>query len=366
MSNQSNPGLLLTGEETITAIVNMANKTQFVASDLIIGNPRSSADQSYNTDIEVTFPIAPTAGDPAPDPVTGEMHYNRLDLGRLFAKKNIRLRDGGVPHAQVHDLLSEILSEAPILLEPADIVDSAIPAGDYPKAVILKATPESLRFIGQFSIEIAAPVVESTGFLTEPAQQANVTPSGAAVKTDGTLFAGQNEIATAFLLSTNSEIEVAGAARLFKLNQGIPSAEGVYHINVADNGDWTLPFSFLLKDKRNGDKITDLYDCSVKITAPGGGVLNFALQRLYGKLALVDSANNLTVDDPANYNEDETLYQSIQRVTFYKSKLGSLQLNSAGSPYGIFEVEIKAVRKNGAFSPVFVSYEVQVEGLPRE
>jgi hypothetical protein len=365
MSNQSGVDLLLSGEDTIAAIVNLANKTQHEAESLVIGAPRPSADENYNTDIEITFPIEPTALDPEPDPVTGEFHYNRLDLGRLFAHKNIRVRDGGVAHNNVHDLLIPLQAEARILIEASDIVDAPIGAGAYPKALILKATPTSLRFVGQFSIEILEPITDDDSFLVAPVVTENTTPSQAALKTDGTLVAGQNEIASAMIVASNGEIEVAGAARHSQFSQGIPAAEGVYHINVADRGDWSIPFSFLLLDKRNGDRITDLYDCTVKITAPGGGMLNFELKRQYGKLALVDTANNLTIDDPALYNDAQTLYQAIQRVTYYKNKLGSLDLNDVGAPYGIFEVEVKAVRKSGG-APVLVAYEVDVTGMPAQ
>lgn len=366
MSNQNAIDLLMTGPETLVAIINLANKTQFEVTDpkLVIGSPRPSVDQTYNTDIEVTFPVPPSAGDADPDPVTGEVHYNRLDLGRLFANKNIRIRDLATPHNNVHDLLTAITGEARVALEADDIVDAVIPAGPYPKAVLFKATPESLRFVGQFSIELLAPIVENTSFITAPVTNLNSTPSIGSLKTDGTLVAGTGEIATALAVASNGEIEVFGGARLLKVNQGIPSANGIYSLNIADQGDWTLPFGFRLLDGRNGDKITDLYTCTFKVTAPGGGTLNFELKRQYGRLSLVDAANNLIIEDPALHNDAQTLYQAIQRVAFYKSKLGSLDVNSAGAPYGTYEVEVKAVRKSAPTDPVFVAFDVEVEGLP--
>jgi len=366
MSNQNAVDLLMTGEETIIAIINQANKTQFSTSTagLIIGAPRASVDEAYNTDIEVTFPVPPSAGDPEPDPVMGEMHYNRLDYGRLFAGKNIRLRDAATPYDTVADLLPLITAEARIALELGDIIDGPIPAGDYPKAVIIKAAPTSLRFLGQFSVELLAPIVADTSFITAPVQTANSTPSVNSLKTDGTLFAGTGEIATAMAVATNGEIEVIGAARLLKVNQGIPAQEGVYNLNIGDQADWTLPFGFRLLDTRNGDKITDLYTCTFKVTAPGGGTLDFELKRQYGRLSLVDAANQLTIEDPALYNDAQSLFQTIQRVAFYKSKLGSLDVNAAGAPYGVFEVEVKAVRKTAPADPVFVAFEVNVEGIP--
>lgn len=355
--------LLLTGEETVTEIVNMANKTTFTFDQLILGAPRPSADEGYNTDLEITFPVPPTAGDPAPPPVTGEMHYNRLDLGRLFSSKSIRLRDNNF--TTVRDLITALLEEARLKFDLDDLEDSAIPAVAYPRTVVLKAEKLSLRFVGQFSLEILEPVVADTSFITVPAVVENTTLSQMARKTDGTLFKGEGHTAEQMYVASNGEIEVGGAARLLNYSQGIPAVGGTYTLNIADQGDWSVPFSFALLDTRNGDHITDLYDCTVKITVvESNAVLNFLLKRQYGKLAMVDAANVLTVEDPATHNDAQTLYQDITRTTFYKNKLGSLSLNAAGSPYGQFNVELKAVPKDVGLDPVVVAFTVDVEGLP--
>lgn len=358
--------LLQTGEQTIAEIINLANKTNFVHTDLTIGAPRASADESYNTDIEVTFPIEPTAGNPDPEPVTGELHYNRLDLGRLFQGRSIRIRDTVSPYASVNALIAPLLEEARVGFDTTDFADNAIPASAYPKTVLIKAAPLSLRFVGQFSIELLEPITDDASFVTAPVVTENGTPSQMALKTDGTLFFGEGNLATRMAVASNGEIELAGAVRMLGYNQAIQSKDDVYHVNIGDSADWTMPFSFALLDKRNGDRITDLYNCSIKVTAPGGGVLNFELKRQYGRLLLVDSANQLKIENPAAYNDAQTLFQELQRVTFYKSKLGTLSLNAAGAPYGTFQIELRAVRKVGAVDPVVVSYTAEIAGLPVE
>lgn len=370
MSNSQNEiDLLQTGPETIAQLINLANGTSYVPEDLIIGAPRVSADENYNTDIEVTFPIAPVGGDADPDPVTGELHYPRLDLGRLMAAKNFRIRDTGTPYNNVNDLLVPLLEEARVHFDADDLVDAAIPAGAYPKVVLVRAHENSYRFIGQFSVEILAPIVPDTSFLVAPAEVANTTPAPMATKHDEqgnvTLFAGEGNPIGGLIKSTNGEIEVAGGARLYRVPVVFPPFNDKYNLHIGTEADWNLPFSFALIDRRNGDRLTDLYTCTVKITsAQTGGVLNFELKRRYGKLILEDTANALVLDDPAASNAEDTLYQDIQRLTFYKNKLGSLTLNAAGAPYGTFNIELKAVRKTGGGNPVVVTFDAVVDGSP--
>lgn len=367
MSKQNDKAadLLIPGDEYLIELINANNGTTYtveqVNDGIVIGSPRVSADEAYNTDIEITFPVPPSPGNGDPDPVTGELHYDRFDLGRLFAEKNIVLRDNS--YTTVADLLEPLLGEVRLAFGEDDLTQATLPT-TFPKRVVLHANPISLRFIGQFSIEIIEPITPDTSFLITPTITPNTTPSNKALKRDGsgTLHTGTGHSPAALFKATNNEIEVCGGARLYNIPMVFSSVDGEYRLNIADSADWTFLYSFALLDKRNADRLTDLYDCSVKVTAPGGGVLDFELKRQYGKLALVDEDNELTIDDPAATNEDQTLYQDIQRVTYYKGKLGSLPVNAAGAPFGTYEIELRAVRKTGGQDPVVVTFDVVVTG----
>ncbi len=358
MSNaQKAVDLLKTGPETIAELINMNNRTEYAVGDLVIGNPTTSADSDYNTDIEVTFP----APDGEPDPVTGQLHYSRLDLGRLFTGKNIRMVDNS--YSSTHDLLAPMLDEARVLLEPEDIVDASI-SGAYPRTVILRASPTSLRFIGQFSVEVTEVITPDTSFITAPASSTG-SPTLKALKSDGSLWYGEGLKAEQMLVAHNSEIEIAFAARMAGVPLVFaPNGSNAYAIDIADQSDWYLPFSIQLISKRNGARITDLYDVSLKVTAPGGGVLDFDLVRQYGRLVLKDTANNLTVENQNAYPESQALYQSTLRIADHKSKLGTLPLNAAGHPYGTYAVELKAVRKGGGQADVVRTSSVVITGTP--
>lgn len=362
--------LLMPGQHYLLERINETNGTSYTvdqltetdpAKKLIIGAPRPSADESWNTDIDITFPVEPKAGESDADPVTGEIYYERFDLGRLFAKKNIKLRNQD--YVDTRDLILPLLEEVRVAFDPEDLAPTPIPDGPFPKDVIIRADALSLRFVGQFSITLLEGIEPDTSIVEEPAVVPNVAPAPGALKYDGTLVIGEGNPSTNLIVASNGEIEVAGGARLYKVVQTFPSVDGKYILNIGEHADWNLPYSFNLFDTRNGDKLTDLYDCSLKIVAPGGGVLNFKLVRRYGRLHFVDSANELIIDDVNTYNEDQTLYQDVQRVTFYKGKLGStLPVNAAGSPYGSYDVEIKAVRKNGSFDPVVVAFVAEISG----
>ncbi len=375
--NEKVADLLIPGQQFLLDRINATNGTNYTLDQLeesdpalrmVIGAPKASADEVYNTDIEVTFPPAEVAGEVG-DSVTGELHYERFDLGRLFKNRQIVLIDKG--YVSQRDLIPAMLEEVQLAFDPEDLpINALIPTGDYPKTVVMRADPLSLRFTGQFSLTLQAPIQADTSFIEEPAVTANTAVNNKASRqsTDRTigpreLLIGSGNPTGGLFVATNKELEIAAGARLYKNPLIVPSSNGKYVHNVGSQGDWNIVYSIALLDNRNGLHITDLYDCGLKVTAPGGGVLHFKLVRRYGRLHFVDSANDLIIDDPAAANEDQTVYQDIQRVFFYKNKLGTLPQNAAGAPLGTYDVELRAARKDGSFDDVVVGFTVEVGGI---
>lgn len=373
-ANQKEADLLVPGQQYLLDRINETNGTNFTlaqieetdpAKALIIGAPRASAEVPYNTDIDVTFPPTEVAGEVG-DQVIGELHYERYDLGRLFASRNIRLHDKG--YTTLRDLIPALLEEVRLKFDAEDLpITAMIPEGDYPKSIVVRADPISLRFTGQFSLTLLEPVEEDTTFIEDPAIVPNAAVSTKAQKSvpgeAPTLLIGTGNPVGGLFVSSNKELEVAAGARLYQNPNLIQAVGDKYHLNVGGPGDWNIVYSIALLDERNGLHITDLYDCGLKITAPGGGVLHFKLLRRYGRLHFVDAANELIIDDPATFNDTQTVYQDIQRVSFYKNKLGSLPVNSAGAPLGTYDVELRAARKDGSFDDVVVGFTAEVAGL---
>lgn len=356
------------GEETIVQLLNQENGTSYTVSDLIIGAPTSSADVDYNTDIDITIKkeALPEAV-VLPEGETGllvPIHYNRLDLGRLFLNKHLTLRFAEGETIDIVSIAAKIKDEVKVVFETvagdADLVPVTVDSTKLPTSVLLRAADTSLRFTGQFAVDVAKAIVQDTSIIT-PVEEVVNAPIAAplALKADGTLAAGTGNPNGKLIVADNGELEIAAGARLYKNANLIAPSENSYAVVVGEAGDWNLPYSFALLNKKNGSTITDLYDISLKVTATtGGGVLNFALKREYGKLVFVDTANDLRIVN-GFVAGDQSVYQDIQRLSAYKQAFGSVETNEAGALLGDYTVEAKAVRKQATgIDPVVVTYTV--------
>lgn len=356
------------GEETIVQLLNQENGTSYTVSDLIIGAPTSSADVDYNTDIDITIKkeALPEAV-VLPEGETGllvPIHYNRLDLGRLFLNKHLTLRFAEGETIDIVSIAAKIKDEVKVVFETvagdADLAAVTVDPTKLPTSVLLRATDTSLRFTGQFAVDVAKAIVQDTSIIT-PVEEVVNAPIAAplALKADGTLAAGTGNPNGKLIVADNGELEIAVGARLFKNANLVAPSENSYALVVGETADWNLPYSFALLNKKNGSTITDLYDISLKVTAgTGGGVLNFALKREYGKLVFVDTANDLRIVN-GFVSGDQSVYQDIQRLSAYKQAFGSVETNEAGALLGDYTIEAKAVRKQATgIDPVVVSYTV--------
>ena len=356
------------GEETIVQLLNQENGTSYTVSDLIIGAPTSSADVDYNTDIDITIKkeALPEAV-VLPEGETGllvPIHYNRLDLGRLFLNKHLTLRFAEGETIDIVSIAAKIKDEVKVVFETvagdADLVPVTVDSTKLPTSVLLRAADTSLRFTGQFAVDVAKAIVQDTSIIT-PVEEVVNAPIAAplALKADGTLANGTGNPNGKLIVADNGELEIAAGARLYKNANLIAPSENSYAVVVGEAGDWNLPYSFALLNKKNGSTITDLYDISLKVTATtGGGVLNFALKREYGKLVFVDTANDLRIVN-GFVAGDQSVYQDIQRLSAYKQAFGSVETNEAGALLGDYTVEAKAVRKQATgIDPVVVTFTV--------
>lgn len=356
------------GEETIVQLLNQENGTSYTVSDLIIGAPTSSADVDYNTDIDITIKkeALPEAV-VLPEGETGllvPIHYNRLDLGRLFLNKHLTLRFAEGETIDIVSIAAKIKDEVKVVFETvagdADLVPVTVDSTKLPTSVLLRAADTSLRFTGQFAVDVAKAIVQDTSIITPVEEVANAPIAAPlALKADGTLAAGTGNPNGKLIVAGNGELEIAAGARLYKNVNLIAPNENSYAVVVGEAGDWNLPYSFALLNKKNGSTITDLYDISLKVTAAtGGGVLNFALKREYGKLVFVDTANDLRIVN-GFVAGDQSVYQDIQRLSAYKQAFGSVETNEAGALLGDYTVEAKAVRKQATgIDPVVVTFTV--------
>lgn len=362
--------LIHTGEETIAMLVNKQNDKNYTPSDLIIGAPSSSADVDYNTDIDITIKKSAIPEEiqlpEGEDGLTQQFHYNRLDLGQLFLNKHLVLHFAEGETIDTIAIATKIKDEVKVIFETAagdaDLVQVEVDNTKLPTAVLLRATSTSLRFTGQFAVDVAKAIVQDTTIIV-PVEEVPDAPVAApgALKQDGTLAVGDGNPNGKLIVASNGELEIAVGARKFKNPSLIAPDENHYDLVVGETADWNFPYSFALLNKKNGTVITDLYDITLKVTAAvGGGVLNFALKREFGKLVFVDTANNLRIIN-GFVAADQSVYQDIQRVSSYKQAFGSVETNEAGALLGDYTIEAKAVRKQATgIDPVVVTYTVNV------
>ncbi|QVD49347.1 hypothetical protein LUCX_277 [Xanthomonas phage vB_XciM_LucasX] len=352
--------LTTSGEQFVVDLINAANATSFEASDVVIGAPSVSADEKYNTDIEVTHTVTPDDGQPTP--VTVEYHYHRFDLARLFANRSIEIVNNN--YTTVADLLAPLATEARVVFESTDLVQANLPTGDYPRAVVLKANPMSLRFTGQFSIDLLEAKAVDDSFITEPVITPNATPSQILRSPEhGTLLAN-NQSAEKLFVASNGEVELFVGARLGKVDYAVGSRNDEVVLDISDQGEWNIPFGAALLKKTNSKRLTDRYAVSLKITAAqGGGVINLALTRKFGRLYLIDTANQIEQHHEEATNADQSLYTDVLYINHVKRKFGSLTLNPAGSPYGDFQIEFKAVDLADASNTLTLAFTAKVKGL---
>lgn len=262
-------------------------------------------------------------------------------------------------------LLAKINAVAAINLTTDSALNQAIvPPTNFPAGVTVQARPEARMYRGQLQvILLGEETVDDSSFLTAP-----VTTNGDSVADEfqdenNLLFVGEGNPPGELIVANNSEIEIAVGARIFN-NATLPDGSGGnYAFNIDSDEDWNIPFALGLLDKRNGAVITNLYDVKLEITsAETTETLELTLTRPGGVYHLVNEANNIDIVDGYASN-DGSIYQEIQRASFYTAALGNPTANTAGGLLGEYEITLTATRKQGGKPPVTVTTTVTVSAL---
>lgn len=133
-------------KDELISQLNAANKTSVPSDCLRVYNPRQNVNGAYNTTVDVSgIPEKGYSGDI-------QMHYNRIDLGKLFVGIPITVT---VPFEDITSavVLTELKKIVPTLtIEMSDIVETTIPVGA--KIFTLAVKPESLAWQGSLGVTI--------------------------------------------------------------------------------------------------------------------------------------------------------------------------------------------------------------------
>lgn len=134
------------GKQIIVDMINEANTLTLTPAEVTFGTPEPNAPAAErNTDLLVTI-----------DSVQSTIHYNRLDLAVLAQGAEFPEFAADEVGADIHSLLPAINTVLGIKLEAVDVQNAALDksAGEWPRAVVIRATDASLCYFGQFSIDL--------------------------------------------------------------------------------------------------------------------------------------------------------------------------------------------------------------------
>lgn len=146
--SQTPSDLTKSPKQLICDLINDANGTAYAPETTRFGAVVAVTDEDYDTDVAVAKDDGRDF-----DETAQIIHYRRCNLGRMFKGASLPITDDG--YQTVHDLLGAIRAAKPLLLTEDDVADNAIPqTGPYPRTVTVTAAPESLVYMGQFTVEI--------------------------------------------------------------------------------------------------------------------------------------------------------------------------------------------------------------------
>lgn len=306
------------------------------------------------------------------------LRYNRLDMGVAMPPT-----EGGATELMVPndgpdsklDILPRLNKMFDLHLDAVDIVDGPVDSSVLPVTVTIAANPASLAWIGSVKLELTpdrplykdtfstfaldglpVPGVGGPG-LDAPTVATNQSPS---FLQSGNLYQPGNGTypATNFVLSTNSEIEVAAAPRVG--NGDVPAAPDStgynYSLALAGANDWKVMIALGSKEQPQVDFLSK-YRVWLSAIGPDGTEATFEILRDETSIALVGmglpARRTLTEVSPG-------LVQGPISVGDIASVLGTIMRNGAGAPLGQYKFRVYARRINTVVPRVLASFAVGV------
>lgn len=306
------------------------------------------------------------------------LRYTRLDMGTAMppteggATELMVPNDGPESKLDIIPRLNQMFS---LKLAAEDIVDGPVDSTVLPVTVNIAANPASLAWIGTVKIELTPdrplykdtfssfaldglPVPGTGGAgLDAPTVATNQSPS---FLSSGNLYQPGNGAypATNFVVSTNSEIEVAASPRVGNGDVAVaPDSSGYnYNLALAGANDWKVMIALGSKETPAVDFLLK-YRVWLGVTGPDGTEATFEILRDETSIALVGMGL------PARRTLSEIspgLVQGPISVGDISSVLGTVLRNGAGAPLGQYKFRVFARRTNTVVPRVLTSFAVGV------
>lgn len=357
--------------DLVVELINKDNNRNFPPADLVIDQFTTvNGGTAYNTRARLT-----------PRPGTryaGGMFitYRRLDLNVALTSDEEGALEITVPndgYINTVELCERLNQMYDLQMGAVDVVNQPLNLSVLPAQIVLQANANSPVWFGQRVIKfvVGRPMYSTTftstlldGFtmptadvsaLTDPLSQRNVAVSF--VDGSGNLRYGTGQLAGGFIVTANSEIEVASCARINRVIIA-PNSDNEYTVAVGTSNDWSVLLSCGLLA---GGDLAALYSLSVVITNPDDSVLTLKLERQSDNTyAAVNTALGISV--PLQYTDPTAPYAVTQGslgMRALASYLGTTIKSSSGTPLGVFAVRVQARRINSVAPRVMASYLVK-------
>lgn len=358
--------------QLVVDLINLDNNWNFAYGDLLLPDPVAVNIHGRNTEVYVTG--APGSG------YTGSrvIHYNRLDMAEVMETNDpegllvMVPNDGFVDTGEITERLNRMFN---LGLAPSDVVVEELVNITLPYDYTLRAHAQSLAWRGTLPIQLVvdrpmwSDAVSTTRLDGLHYPDADVSALTTPVTTNNATLSfknGENEMlysadlpASGFVTSTNSEIEVAGCARVGSGGTAItPNSERTYTLPLSGQSTWCLPISIGLLSMDAGFMTPDLYDACVKITCPDDSELVLTLVRNGMNYTLVNTEKGISLD--VDYMAaDGSVYQTTIDMATLKPHLGTITSNASGAPLGVYMIRVQARRKNSIAPRVLSTFLVQ-------
>jgi hypothetical protein len=365
--------------ELVVDLINTDNTTTFTYDNLIIDEVIPF---SGTNGINTRARVIPEEG----IPYSGfqYMHYRRLDLAVEMqpdeGSGDLEImvpNDGFVDTYEVCERLNVTYA---LQLGSDDVVYAPLDLSTLPVTIDLVAKSTSQAWVGQRSITfvVGRPMYSTTfssttldGFvmpssdvssLTGPTASTNVAPTFSDGAGHLRLLSGGNTTLSnvGFCVTTNGEVEVAGAIRVTAV-EVIPDSDNTYTVTLGGTQNWYVWVSLgMLAETAS---LTAQYTPCVVITGPDGTSLMLMIEEQSDHtFKLVNTDYGISVDfqtpftSPAPY----AVMQGFVGVRQFAARLGAATLNSSGTPLGMFSVRVQARRKDSITPRVIASFNAKV------
>lgn len=305
------------------------------------------------------------------------IRYDRLNLAQKMPPDDTETMEIMVPNDGFDtklEVCDRLNLKYDLMIGPDDIIDGPVDTSVLPATTVIQAKSTSLAWTGSLPIKfvpdrpfykdtfttqlldgLPEPLPSNAG-LNSPTVQTNAVPTFVDA---GNLYQPGDSAypATGFIVSRNSEIEVAAAPRVGQgATASAPDSSGyAYNLALAGATDWSVLVSVGSREEPVVD-VETRYNVSAVINGPDNTELTLDLIRDETGYAFVGGGKTLrTISEVA-----PGVLQGAISIAEVSLLLGDITRNGAGGPLGSYMVRVMARRINTVAPRVLATFNAKV------